>query len=152
MLTTLSLKHLKPMCLVHISATCAPGYFSADGFQPCELCKLGEYQSNSGSKSCNRCPNDRRCTRYQGASSLVKCGCTYQITEYLHTEVSLLRENRKVVFTKIAGGHVRSKCPKERHSPPPPPPLEHYISICFQGVTVNNWFNALFIPLRLLMR
>ncbi|CAB3982448.1 sushi, von Willebrand factor type A, EGF and pentraxin domain-containing 1-like [Paramuricea clavata] len=55
-------------------ATCAPGYFSADGFQPCELCELGEYQSNSGSKSCNRCPNDRRCTRYQGASSLVKCG------------------------------------------------------------------------------
>ena len=37
------------------------------------------------------------------------------VTKYLHTEVSLLRENRKVVFTKIA---VLSKCPKERHSPP----------------------------------
>ena len=35
-----------------------------------------------------------------------------------HTEVSLLWENRKVVFTEIAGGHVLSKCPKERHSPP----------------------------------
>lgn len=33
------------------------------------------------------------------------------ITEYLHTEVSLVRERRKVVFTKIAVGHVLSKCP-----------------------------------------
>ena len=51
-----------------------------------------------------------------------------------HTEVSLLRGNRKVVFTEIAGGHVLTKCAKERHSPPP---LEHYISICFQGVTAS---------------
>ena len=39
-------------------------------------------------------------------------------TEKVHTEVSLLWENRKVVFTEIAGGNVLSKCPKERHSPP----------------------------------
>jgi hypothetical protein len=26
--------------------------------------------------------------------------------------------NRKVIFTKIAGVHVLSKCPEERHSPP----------------------------------
>jgi hypothetical protein len=31
------------------------------------------------------------------------------ITEYLYTEVSLLRENREVVFTKIAGGHACSQ-------------------------------------------
>jgi hypothetical protein len=35
-------------------------------------------------------------------------------TEYIHTEVSLCRENRKVVFTK----YILSKCPKERYSPP----------------------------------
>jgi hypothetical protein len=34
------------------------------------------------------------------------------------TEVSILRENRKVVFTKIVGSHVLSKCAEERHSPP----------------------------------
>jgi hypothetical protein len=28
------------------------------------------------------------------------------ITDQVQTEVSLLRENRKVIFTKIAGGHV----------------------------------------------
>jgi hypothetical protein len=44
----------------------------------------------------------------------VKGACSDDFTtEYLHTEVSLLRESRKVVFTKIAaGGHVLSKCPE----------------------------------------
>ena len=32
-------------------------------------------------------------------------------------------------FTEIAGGHVLSKCPKERHSPP----WNIKFSICFQG-------------------
>ena len=35
-----------------------------------------------------------------------------------NTEVSILRENRKVVFTKIVCSHVLSKCAEERHSPP----------------------------------
>jgi hypothetical protein len=42
------------------------------------------------------------------------------ITEYLHTEVSLLRENREVVFIKIAGSHVLSNRSKGR-----PWPLEN---------------------------
>jgi hypothetical protein len=42
------------------------------------------------------------------------------LTEYLHTEVSLLRENREVVFIKIAGSHVLSKRSKGR-----PWPLEN---------------------------
>ena len=50
-----------------------------------------------------------------------------------HTEVSLLWENRKVVFTEIAGGHVLSKCPKERHSPPWNIKF-HYV---FRGVTAS---------------
>ena len=41
-------------------------------------------------------------------------------TKYLHKEVSFLRENSKVVFTKIAGDHVLSKFPKVRLHP-----LEH---------------------------
>jgi hypothetical protein len=39
-------------------------------------------------------------------------------TEYLHTEVSLLRENRKVVFTKIAGALFLASALKRRTHPP----------------------------------
>ena len=55
------------------------------------------------------------------------------VTEQVHTEVSLLWENRKVVFTEIAGGHVLSKCPKERYSPPWNIKF-HYV---FRGVTAS---------------
>jgi hypothetical protein len=50
-----------------------------------------------------------------------------------HTEVSLLRENRKVVFTEIAGGHVLTKCAKERHSPP----WNITFQFVFRGVTAS---------------
>jgi hypothetical protein len=42
----------------------------------------------------------------------------HRVGTYIYTEVSFLLENRKVVFTKIAGGHVLSLSGKERHSPP----------------------------------
>jgi hypothetical protein len=58
----------------------------------------------------------------------------------VHTEVSLLRENHKVAFQlRISGGHVLSKCPKERHSPPP-------WNIKFQyesGKNMADWKNPL---------
>jgi hypothetical protein len=56
-----------------------------------------------------------------------------QTTEYSHPEVSLQRENRKVVFTKIGGGHILSKCPKERHSPP----WNIKFQYVFRGVTAS---------------
>ena len=42
-------------------------------------------------------------------------------------------KNRKVVFTEIAGGHVLSKCPKERHSPP----WNIKFNYVFRGVTAS---------------
>jgi hypothetical protein len=53
------------------------------------------------------------------------------ITEYLHTEVSLLRENHKVVSTKIAGAHVLSKCRKER-------PWKIKFQYVFRGLTASH--------------
>jgi hypothetical protein len=64
--------------------------------------------------------------------------CLENISEGLlhklpHTKVSLLQENRKVVFTEIAGGHALSKCPKEKHSPP----WNIKFQFVFRGVTAS---------------
>jgi hypothetical protein len=53
-------------------------------------------------------------------------------TEY-HIQRSHFCGKTKVVFTEIAGGHVLSKCPKERHSPPWNIKF-HYV---FRGVTAS---------------
>uniref|UniRef100_T1JDQ5 Signal peptide, CUB and EGF-like domain-containing protein 1 n=1 Tax=Strigamia maritima TaxID=126957 RepID=T1JDQ5_STRMM len=34
---------------------CLPGYYSADGFQPCTLCPLGKYQPQTGRMFCHVC-------------------------------------------------------------------------------------------------
>jgi hypothetical protein len=52
-----------------------------------------------------------------GYDVFAELACRHRVP---HTEVSLLWENRKVVFTEMAGGHVLSKCPKEAFTP-----LEH---------------------------
>jgi hypothetical protein len=36
--------------------SCAPGYFSASGSEPCDPCPLNEYAKGYGSKACTKCP------------------------------------------------------------------------------------------------
>ena len=60
------------------SVGCEPGTFSESGFQPCEPCPLGTYQSDKGRTSCISCGKGVP-TRKRQASSFHDCvvkGCS----------------------------------------------------------------------------
>lgn len=51
---------------------CPPGYFSSDGFKPCQLCPLGTYQPDPGRTLCFPCGGGLG-TKRDGASSFNDC-------------------------------------------------------------------------------
>uniref|UniRef100_A0A287D4P8 Signal peptide, CUB and EGF-like domain-containing protein 1 n=1 Tax=Ictidomys tridecemlineatus TaxID=43179 RepID=A0A287D4P8_ICTTR len=51
---------------------CSPGFFSADGFQPCQACPMGTYQPEPGRTSCFPCGGGLL-TKLEGATSFQDC-------------------------------------------------------------------------------
>uniref|UniRef100_A0A9J7XU56 Signal peptide, CUB and EGF-like domain-containing protein 3 n=1 Tax=Cyprinus carpio carpio TaxID=630221 RepID=A0A9J7XU56_CYPCA len=51
---------------------CPPGYFSSDGFKPCQLCPVGTYQPDPGRTLCFPCGGGLG-TKREGASSFNDC-------------------------------------------------------------------------------
>ncbi|XP_059384417.1 signal peptide, CUB and EGF-like domain-containing protein 3 isoform X1 [Carassius carassius] len=51
---------------------CSPGYFSSDGFKPCQLCPVGTYQPDPGRTLCFPCGGGLG-TKREGASSFNDC-------------------------------------------------------------------------------
>ncbi|XP_069484230.1 signal peptide, CUB and EGF-like domain-containing protein 1 isoform X3 [Ambystoma mexicanum] len=51
---------------------CSPGYFSNDGFKPCQYCTLGTYQPEPGRTFCFPCGGGLQ-TKYEGAVSFQDC-------------------------------------------------------------------------------
>lgn len=51
---------------------CPPGYFSSDGFKPCQSCPLGTYQPDPGRTLCFPCGGGLG-TKREGASSFNDC-------------------------------------------------------------------------------
>ncbi|XP_075409632.1 signal peptide, CUB and EGF-like domain-containing protein 1 isoform X2 [Tenrec ecaudatus] len=51
---------------------CSPGFFSADGFKPCQACPLGTYQPEPGRTRCFPCGGGLL-TRLQGATAFQDC-------------------------------------------------------------------------------
>lgn len=62
--------HLKSHHL--LTGQCPPGYFSSDGFKPCQLCPLGSYQPDPGRTLCFPCGGGLG-TKREGASSFNDC-------------------------------------------------------------------------------
>ncbi|XP_067648765.1 sushi, von Willebrand factor type A, EGF and pentraxin domain-containing protein 1-like isoform X2 [Haliotis asinina] len=56
------------------SGPCGPGSFSSDGLEPCSLCPIGTYQTQSGSKQCDACPGGKG-TKMPGGKRLGDCIC-----------------------------------------------------------------------------
>ncbi|XP_067649890.1 sushi, von Willebrand factor type A, EGF and pentraxin domain-containing protein 1-like [Haliotis asinina] len=56
------------------SGPCGPGSFSSDGLEPCSLCPIGTYQTQSGSKQCDSCPGGKG-TKMPGGKRLGDCIC-----------------------------------------------------------------------------
>lgn len=55
-----------------LTGQCPPGYFSSDGFKPCQLCPLGSYQPDPGRTLCFPCGGGLG-TKREGASSFNDC-------------------------------------------------------------------------------
>nr|XP_027810432.1 signal peptide, CUB and EGF-like domain-containing protein 1 isoform X3 [Marmota flaviventris] len=51
---------------------CSPGFFSADGFQPCQACPMGTYQPEPGRTGCFPCGGGLL-TKLEGATSFQDC-------------------------------------------------------------------------------
>ncbi|XP_051016070.1 signal peptide, CUB and EGF-like domain-containing protein 1 isoform X3 [Acomys russatus] len=51
---------------------CSPGYFSADGFKPCQACPVGTYQPEPGRTSCFPCGGGLL-TKHTGTASFQDC-------------------------------------------------------------------------------
>lgn len=67
---------------------CSPGHYSADGFQPCQLCSRGTYQPESGRTLCFQCGGGLM-TKHEGASSFQDCDTKVQCSpgHYYNTSV-----------------------------------------------------------------
>ncbi|XP_032117283.1 signal peptide, CUB and EGF-like domain-containing protein 1 isoform X2 [Sapajus apella] len=51
---------------------CPPGFFSADGFKPCQACPMGTYQPEPGRTGCFPCGGDLL-TKHEGTTSFQDC-------------------------------------------------------------------------------
>uniref|UniRef100_A0A2K5I809 CUB domain-containing protein n=1 Tax=Colobus angolensis palliatus TaxID=336983 RepID=A0A2K5I809_COLAP len=51
---------------------CSPGFFSADGFKPCQACLVGTYQPEPGRTSCFPCGGGLL-TKHEGTTSFQDC-------------------------------------------------------------------------------
>uniref|UniRef100_A0A2K6UHL1 Signal peptide, CUB domain and EGF like domain containing 1 n=1 Tax=Saimiri boliviensis boliviensis TaxID=39432 RepID=A0A2K6UHL1_SAIBB len=51
---------------------CPPGFFSADGFKPCQACPMGSYQPEPGRTGCFPCGGDLL-TKQEGTTSFQDC-------------------------------------------------------------------------------
>ena len=76
------------------------------------------------------CRNSSLCQQnhYISQTWSIWSGCHCNTTEYLHTEVSLLRDFYRSY----------SKCPKKRHSPPPPGTLNSNMFSGVDGLSLGN--------------
>ncbi|XP_055099411.1 signal peptide, CUB and EGF-like domain-containing protein 1 [Symphalangus syndactylus] len=51
---------------------CSPGFFSADGFKPCQACPVGTYQPEPGRTGCFPC-GEGLLTKHEGTTSFQDC-------------------------------------------------------------------------------
>ena len=56
---------------------CGPGTYSYDGLFPCTTCKIGYYQDQNSSQSCQKCPQNTATWR-RGAKSIRECQRKYE--------------------------------------------------------------------------
>ena len=56
---------------------CGPGSFSRDGLAPCTTCRVGYFQPQTRSRSCQKCPEDTATWR-RGAKKSQECQCKWQ--------------------------------------------------------------------------
>ena len=61
---------------LYIADFCDVGTYSHDGLVPCTTCKIGYYQNQMSSQSCQRCPQNTATWR-RGAKSIQECQRKY---------------------------------------------------------------------------
>uniref|UniRef100_A0A8C2PMU4 Signal peptide, CUB and EGF-like domain-containing protein 2 n=1 Tax=Cyprinus carpio TaxID=7962 RepID=A0A8C2PMU4_CYPCA len=81
---------------------CPPGYFSSDGFKPCQLCPVGTYQPDPGRTLCFPCGGGLG-TKREGASSFNDCEVKAQLLitisdQQIHLRNKKLSRSRNVPF------------------------------------------------------
>ena len=57
----------------YISAPCPTGYFSFNGYYPCDACPIGYYAADEGSTDCSPCDADDESTALIGSTSADDC-------------------------------------------------------------------------------